>query len=99
LNHTFQTRHAAVLCKGINEGGEFLQAEKVVLSKKGGAETNRLEIHLHHGKKREIRRLLEAFGYRVIRLRRFQIGGLILRGIGPGRYRRLKNEELRLLFA
>jgi 23S rRNA pseudouridine2605 synthase len=99
LNSVFQPKHIAALCRGVTIEGDFLRAEKVILPKRQVAGDRRLEIHLNHGKKREIRRMLAAQGYRVARLQRIQIGGLVLRGLGPGRYRRLKSEELSLLFA
>jgi len=40
-----------------------------------------LDVHMHHGKKREIRQLFTTLGYDVKRLRRYQIGALQLKGI------------------
>ena len=58
-----------------------------------------MEIHIGHGKKREIRRLLESFGHRVERLRRVQIGGLKVRGMPIGAIKELNEKEIGLLFA
>ena len=99
LNQRLHRRHATAMCRGKIVDGENLKAEKILFPKSGGGESNQIEIHLHHGKKREIRRLLETYGYRVTSLRRFQIGALVLRRLRPGHYRRLDEEEMRLLFA
>ena len=79
--------------------GEHLRFEKVITGRELGPKTEkRLEIHLNHGKKREIRRLLESFGYHVNLLHRFQIGRLLLKGIPAGECKLLKNKEIQSLF-
>ncbi|MGB0371717.1 MAG: pseudouridine synthase [Opitutales bacterium] len=79
--------------------GEHLRFEKVIYGRDMGPKTDkRLEIHLNHGKKREIRRLLESFGYHVNLLHRFQIGRLQLKGIPSGECKLLKNKEIDSLF-
>lgn len=87
------------LVRGRELDGEFLHFDKVLpLSRKGNT-LKRLEIHIGHGKKREIRRLLESFGHRVERLRRVQIGGLKVRGMPIGAIKELNEKEIGLLFA
>ena len=55
------------------------------------------EIELCEGKNRQIRRMCAKVGYSVIRLVRVAIGGLQLRELGPGKWRRLSSEEVRQL--
>jgi 23S rRNA pseudouridine2605 synthase len=56
-----------------------------------------LEFVLYEGRKRQIRRMVEAIGHRVLRLRRVGIDGLYLEGLRPGELRPLsQEEELRL---
>ncbi len=56
-----------------------------------------LEFVLYEGKKRQIRRMIEAIGHRVMRLRRVGIDGLSLEGLRPGELRPLSQaEEIRL---
>lgn len=86
------------LLEGREVEGDFLRFEKVVPAKMGPDAKQRLEIHLEHGRKREIRRLLETHGYFVKRLQRFQIGGLVLKGLGPGMFRKLSEREIKRLF-
>lgn len=54
-----------------------------------------LEIEIHEGRNRQVRRMCEAVGYPVLRLMRSKIGFLTLKGIEePGRYRLLIQEEV-----
>jgi 23S rRNA pseudouridine2605 synthase len=98
LTKPFDPGHIRVLLNGLEVEGETLSAEKVILLKKSLAPGRDLEIHLRHGQKREIRRMMEALGYFVERLARFQIGKLVLRGIGPGHVKVLSSREIGLLF-
>ena len=87
------------LLQGRELEGDFLRFEKVIVGGKGDLAGKILEIHLHHGKKREIRRLLESYGFYVKKLRRFQIGKMILKKMAPGSVRELNNKEIDLLFS
>jgi 23S rRNA pseudouridine2605 synthase len=54
---------------------------------------------LHEGKNRQIRRLAEHAGYRVMRLARCRFAGLTLEGLRAGEWRQLTRAELRALRA
>ena len=54
-----------------------------------------LEVTLHEGKHHEVKRLLEAVGHPVSKLRRVSVGSLTLRGMKPGDYRSLTPQEVR----
>jgi 23S rRNA pseudouridine2605 synthase len=56
-----------------------------------------LEIALHEGRKRQVRRMCEAVGHRVVELERVAFGPLGLRGLEPGKSRRLKDAEVERL--
>jgi 23S rRNA pseudouridine2605 synthase len=53
-----------------------------------------LEITIHEGRKRQIRRMLEEIGHPVLKLSRTRINGLTLDRLKPGEYRFLTPEEL-----
>lgn len=53
-----------------------------------------LEFRLTDGKNREIRRLCEAYGLTVDKLKRVAIGGLTVEGIKPGSYRSVTKKQL-----
>ncbi len=56
-----------------------------------------VEITIREGKKRQVRRMLEAVGHRVVELERVAFGPLGLRGLEPGRSRRLTKAEVERL--
>ena len=56
-----------------------------------------LLVTIHEGKKREVRRMCDAVGLEVVRLRRISIGPLKLGMLKPGEWRDLTSEELRAL--
>ena len=99
LNKALAQGDIPKLRRGINWEGERLSVEKVVpLPARGGDSWKSLEVILHHGKKREIRRLFYAFGYDVKRLKRVQIGQFRLKGIPRGHIRTLGKKEIALFF-
>ncbi|OEF98779.1 pseudouridine synthase [Desulfuribacillus alkaliarsenatis] len=53
-----------------------------------------VEITIHEGRNRQVRRMLDAIGHPVLRLSRERIGFLSVEGLKPGRYRQLQSEEL-----
>ncbi len=83
----------ARLGKGIVLDGAKAVPDKVVVLE-SGAGHSQLRVELHEGRKREIRRMLEAVGHRVSRLRRTALAGLSLKGIAPGEWRALTSREV-----
>ena len=59
--------------------------------------TGVVEITIREGRKRQVRRMLEAVGHRVIELERVAFGPLGLRGLEPGKSRRLTKAEVERL--
>jgi 23S rRNA pseudouridine2605 synthase len=56
-----------------------------------------LEITLREGRKRQVRRMIEAVGHRVVELERVAFGPLGLRGLAIGKSRLLKAAEVERL--
>jgi 23S rRNA pseudouridine2605 synthase len=56
-----------------------------------------LEITIREGRKRQVRRMVEAVGHRVVELERVAFGPLGLRGLELGKSRRLKEAEVERL--
>lgn len=81
---------------GIESEGERLRAVRVrpLAAGRAGAE---YEIALIEGRNRQIRRMVECAGRRVVRLVRTRIGPLTREGLLPGRWRRLSDRELEAL--
>lgn len=58
-----------------------------------------LEVTLHEGMNREVRRIFARWGFKVKRLKRVRIGDLSLGSLPEGRFRRLTDEEVAKLLA
>lgn len=98
-----------VKVKGIVDEGEMEKLRKGVRLEDGltapakakkirQSESNSwIEITIHEGRKRQVRRMLEKVGYPVIKLRRIAIGGLKLGDLKPAEMRRLTIEEMKEL--
>jgi 23S rRNA pseudouridine2605 synthase len=81
------------LRKGIKLDGRMTAPAKVKKLRK--AEANSwIEMTIHEGRKRQIRRMLERLGHDVIRLMRIRINGIEMGPLEPGTYRKLTNQEL-----
>jgi len=61
--------------------------------------SSRLSLTLIEGKKRQIRRVMQALGHPVLRLLRVRMGPLELGGLAVGEARPLRAQERRALFA
>lgn len=87
----------ARLIAGITIDGDLMAAADASIRKASGRESH-LVLTLTEGKNREVRRLLEAVGHPVTRLRRVQFGGLDLGALAPGEWREVSTAELRAAF-
>lgn len=84
------------LAEGVEiDGRKTLPATVVVKDKEPGRAV--LLITIKEGRNRQIRKMCEAVGLEVARLRRISIGPLKLGMLKPGDYRELTAEELRAL--
>lgn len=85
-----------MLQKGIQlEDGITAPAQVRVL--KAFKDKTLLEIIIHEGRKRQIKRMCLAIGHPVISLKRTAFGFLKLQGVAPGKYRFLTPQEVNKL--
>ena len=56
-------------------------------------------ISIREGRNRQIRRMIEKFGYKVLMLRREKIGELSLGDLPEGKYRELTKQEVEYLYS
>ena len=85
-----------VMRKGIQlEEARTRECEIEVLSKDN--EKTVLQFTLHEGRKRQIRRMLEAIEFSVIDLCRERVGNITLGKLTEGNYRMLKPDEIKEL--
>jgi 23S rRNA pseudouridine2605 synthase len=99
LKQPFPSTRLARLVKGLTFEGERLKVERAaIISPRADGTGFDLDVHMHHGKKREIRLLFSALGYIVLRLRRYQIGAVRLKGIPLRGAKQLASKEIEQLF-
>jgi 23S rRNA pseudouridine2605 synthase len=58
---------------------------------------NVVELTIHEGRNRQVKRMFEAIGHRVTRLHRSGYAGLDVEGLEPGRWRELTSDEVERL--
>jgi 23S rRNA pseudouridine2605 synthase len=89
------TETLARMRRGVRVDGDVLKVDHVRILE---AENNSwIEITLHEGKNHEVRRLMDAVGHPVSKLRRVALGPLGLKGLKPGEFRSLTPMEVRSL--
>ncbi len=108
--HEVNKTYAATV-KGIPSTGKIIQLEKgiVIDGKKTwparvriiGQKKNEstLEVIIHEGKKRQVRKMLAAVGHPVKSLKRTAYGNLKLGKLEPGKYRFLSKKDLKKIFS
>ena len=79
----------AALTEGVLSGKERLRPTSVVLRKASTRESH-LTIELCEGRNREVRRLFEAIGHEVTRLKRVRFGPFDLGSLRPGEWREIR---------
>ncbi|MEZ6128325.1 MAG: pseudouridine synthase [Planctomycetaceae bacterium] len=88
----------AELKKGMHFSDGYFRFQSIRTLKRKGRSTF-LELELQEGKNREIRRLLARAGHKVMSLERIAFGPLRLGHLEVGRYRELRAQEVRDLYA
>lgn len=86
----------AQLRKGVKSDRDLLKAVRYkILSVDRKKNTMLLELTLIEGKNRHVRRMMEALGYPVQKLKRERYGNLTLDGLVPGETRALTPKEVK----
>ena len=83
--------------------GVLLEDGKTLPAKISGIKYDKnktsMYISIREGRNRQIRRMIEKFGYKVLMLRREKIGELSLGDLKEGKYRELTREEIEYLYS
>lgn len=87
----------AQMSAGVTLDDGFKTAPANIVTQTETPERVVLLVTIHEGKKREVRRMCDAVGLEVARLRRISIGPVRLGMLKPGQWRDLTTEELRAL--
>lgn len=86
------------LRRGINlEDGKTAPARVRVFSQISQGFRQCLEITIHEGRNRQVRRMFEAIGFPVVTLKRIRFGPLHLSALKEGTYRALTDHEVKEL--
>lgn len=86
----------AKLRKGVDIGG-FVTSRAKVQVVKGAQKTTLVDITIHEGKNRQVRKMFKAVGNNVQQLQRIAIGDIKLGRLAEGHYRKLTREEIEYL--
>jgi 23S rRNA pseudouridine2605 synthase len=86
------------LARGIELEGKMTYPAHLKIIK-SGSKTTVIQITIHEGRKRQVRKMFAAIGHRVLELKRIAYGGLKLGSLASGKYRYLKSSELALIFS
>ena len=84
------------LRRGVDIGGYITKPAKVkILKTDEEKQITRLEIIIHEGKNRQVRKMCEAIGHKVLALHRSEIAGIGVKDIELGKWRYLSKEEVK----
>jgi 23S rRNA pseudouridine2605 synthase len=86
----------ARLRKGVEIEGRMTAPAYVEVIKQGEKSAT-VEIRIHEGRNRQIRKMFAAVGCRVLELERVQVGAVRLGNLKPGHWRKLTPRELEAL--
>lgn len=79
------------------DGQRTRPADIRVLDRRG--QRTLVEVVIHEGKKRQVRKMFQAINHRVIHLKRTAYGQLRLGRLAPGKYRILSMDDLKKIFS
>lgn len=86
----------AMLRRGVDIGGFVTSPARVRILKQNPRSTV-VEISIHEGKNRQVRKMFNAVGNKVMELERVAIGDIRLGHMQKGHYRKLSREEIEYL--
>lgn len=90
--------HLETLSQGVElEDGMTAPADIVDFGFDSKLNVTTVEITIHEGRNRQVRRMFEHFHYSVYNLKRIAYGGITLAGLKRGAYRTLRDDEVRQL--
>jgi 23S rRNA pseudouridine2605 synthase len=73
---------------------EYITSRAIVKVLESNGNSCRIEITIHEGKNRQVRKMFEALGKTVLSLKRVEFGGLNLEELSEGRWRYLNEKEV-----
>lgn len=93
LNKEITEKDIKMLEDGVDIGGYITKEAKVYKKNKGT-----IAISIYEGKNRQIRKMIEKIGYKVINLKRIEVGNLKLEKLAVGKYKFLTESDISKIF-
>lgn len=84
------------LCRGVDIG-DFVTSPAMMDIVREDRNKTTIHITIHEGKNRQVRRMFEAIGHRVVKLKRISIGKVNLGNLKTGKWRELTEGEIKSL--
>lgn len=82
------------LCRGVDIDGFITSPAKLDVIEERDSRSV-IQIVIHEGKNRQVRRMFEAVGHKVVKLKRISIGRVKLGNLKVGRWRELTEREIK----
>ncbi len=96
VNRPMQQSDLDRLRAGVDLDGETVRVD--LAGFRDPSDLSVIGISLHEGRNRQIRRMIEAIGFSVVKLDRVRYAGLTTSGLRRGRWRRLEGHEIKRLY-
>ncbi len=87
----------AVTVRGRVSAAQLAELPEATLRKASGRESH-LTVELREGRNRQVRRMFNAIGHEVTRLKRVKLGSLELDDLTPGQFRDILRAEISVAF-
>ena len=85
-----------LLCKGVNIDG-FITSPALLDIVDEAKDKSTVHITIHEGKNRQVRKMFDAVGHRVLKLKRISVGKVKLGNLKVGKWRTLTEKEINSL--
>ncbi len=100
IDGTLSPKEMMMLKTGVKIEGYKTRRSKVKVRKVDSENnTSIVEITIHEGKNHQVKKMFEAVGHEVLKLKREKIAFLDLSGLKSGEYRKLNHKEVTSLYA
>lgn len=97
ISGTFGSKEAEILKEGVSVD-DYITAPADVRVIKSDQHESVVEIAICEGKNRQVRKMFETLGHRVLRLKRIAIGTVSIDGLDEEKWRHLSRSEIESLY-
>lgn len=88
------------LKNGVVVDGRKCEKARVKLRKTNiSNNTSTVEITIHEGRNHQVKKMFEAVGFEVLKLKRERVGIFTLEGVPSGKYRKLTPKEISIIYS